>query len=99
MRQPERKEIVTSKDTHEITLVNINYLFPIRFLKDVAFLREKYAQRITSNEGEQARRKLHLEGTVPPFLACFSGGGAEEEVSSLPTNRKGDGHRSTIGGS
>jgi hypothetical protein len=68
------KEIVAGKDKpHEITLVNITNLFPVRFVKDVAFLREKYEQRISANDAEQARIELHLEGDGSTLPSLFVG--------------------------
>jgi len=68
------KEIVLGKDKpHEITLVSITNLFPVRFVKDVAFLREKYEQRITANDADQARMELHLEGDGSGLPNLFVG--------------------------
>lgn len=57
---PGAKEDIASKNKpNEITLVSLTNLFPARFVADVQFLKEKYAQRTSSDPG--ARFELHLE--------------------------------------
>lgn len=46
---------------NEITLVSIVNLFPLRFLRPVAMLRDHYEKRIESG-GDRARLEIHLEG-------------------------------------
>ena len=46
---------------NEITLVSIVNLFPLRFLRPVAMLRDRYEKRIESG-GARARLEVHLEG-------------------------------------
>jgi len=94
---PGAKDQVTSKGkSREITLVNITNLFPLRFVQQVGFLREKYEQRIKSSDSAQARMELHLEAdgsTLPnlyvgdvelkKFLAYLMIGKAMEVVQTL----------------
>jgi hypothetical protein len=47
---------------NEITLVTMTNLFPARYVEDVYFLKERYQQRVTGNDGDQARLELHAEG-------------------------------------
>ncbi len=46
---------------NEITLVSIVNLFPLRFLRPVGMLRDRYEKRIDSG-GDRARLEVHLEG-------------------------------------
>ena len=46
---------------NEITLVSIVNLFPLRFLRPVAMLRDRYEKRVESG-GARARLEVHLEG-------------------------------------
>ena len=46
---------------NEITLVSIVNLFPLRFLRPVAMLRDRYEKRLESG-GARARLEVHLEG-------------------------------------
>jgi hypothetical protein len=65
------KDEVTSKGRrHEITLVHVTNLFPVRFVQEVAFLRQKYERRIRSSDFVQAKMELHLEadGSALPNL-------------------------------
>ena len=91
------KDEVTSKGRpHEITLVHVTNLFPVRFVQEAAFLREQYEQRIRASDSVQARLELHLEGDgsalpslyvpdVEPkkFLAYLMIGRAMEVVQTL----------------
>jgi hypothetical protein len=71
-------EIVQS-DTkpNEITLLNITYLFPLRYAKIVRFLNEKYELRINSaSNPDQVKLELHSEGDgsqYPPLLIANEG--------------------------
>jgi Tubulin like len=57
-----KDDVVSREKPHEITLVNLTNLFPARFVADVGFLRQRYEQRISGNDSEQAKMELHLEG-------------------------------------
>ncbi|MDR2474940.1 MAG: tubulin-like doman-containing protein [Bacteroidales bacterium] len=49
---------------NEITISSITYCFPLRAVKDLGFLREKYDYLVTNpNEARQNRTVLHTEGT------------------------------------
>ena len=49
---------------NEITLVKIKNLFPARFVEDVAFLRDRYQQRMKE---QNAHVELHSEGDGSQF--------------------------------
>lgn len=53
----------------EITMVGIRNLFPLRYAKPVAFLRDKYSKRISSYP--RARLEVHCEGTVDSWPPLF----------------------------
>jgi hypothetical protein len=57
------KEVIkTTARQSEITLVTLTSLFPARYVEDVAFLRERYDQRMTGSDADQAKFELHAEG-------------------------------------
>lgn len=58
----DKQVINTTASQSEITLVTLASLFPGRYVEDVAFLKERYQQRTTGANGEQARFELHTEG-------------------------------------
>lgn len=58
---------------NEITLVSIVNLFPLRYLKPVAMLRERYARRLAAGDPQRARLELHAEGDgtqYPPLYVA-----------------------------
>ncbi len=70
--QTAAKEITKSAGRQsEITLVTLTNLFPARYLEDVAFLRDRYRQRVGGADGEQARFELHTEGDGAQFPDLF----------------------------
>lgn len=78
--KPGEKELVTStQNRHEITLINITNVFPARFVQNVAFLREKYEQRTTGDEGELSRMELHSEGDGRQFPGLYARSPTAEE--------------------
>jgi hypothetical protein len=91
------KDEVNSKNRpHEITLVHVTNLFPVRFIQEVGFLRQKYERRVRGSDAAQAKMELHLEGDgsalpnlyVPDvelkkFLAYLMIGKAMEVVQML----------------
>jgi Tubulin like len=46
---------------NEITLISLTNLFPLRYVKQVAFLKERYDLKMKAN-GDRAKLELHLEG-------------------------------------
>ena len=57
---------------NEITIANITYCFPIRVLKDLPFMQEKYDYLTNNpNEARQNRTVLHTEGTGELFPSLF----------------------------
>jgi hypothetical protein len=66
------KEVVKSTSrANEITLVTLTSLFPARYVEDVSFLKERYRQRVSGNDGEQARLELHAEGDCSQLPDLF----------------------------
>lgn len=57
---------------NEMTIASITYCFPIRVLKDLPFMKEKYDYLISNpNEARQNRTVLHTEGTGEIFPDLF----------------------------
>jgi hypothetical protein len=68
---------------HEITLVSITNLFPLRYLKPLKFLEEKYRRRIETG-GARARLELHTEGDGHAWPRLFVASSAEIKQQALP---------------
>lgn len=57
---------------NEMTIASITYCFPIRVLKDLPYLKEKYDYLVNNpNDGYQNRVVLHTEGTGNDFPDLF----------------------------
>ena len=68
---------------NEITLVSITNLFPLRYLKPLKFLEEKYRRRIDTG-GARARLELHTEGDGSTWPRLFVASSAEVKHEALP---------------
>jgi hypothetical protein len=55
---------------NEITLVSLTNLFPLRYVKQVGFLKEKYDLRL-KGKNDRARLELHLEGEGSQYPRLF----------------------------
>jgi hypothetical protein len=60
--QGEIEFLETDLKPHEIVMINITNLFPLRFVTQVHFLREKYLTRLNRPDTNRAKLELHLEG-------------------------------------
>ncbi len=77
-------EIIESDGrAHEITLVSITNLFPLRYLKPLKLLEEKYRRRIDTG-GARARLELHTEGDGSAWPRLFVASSAEVKLQALP---------------
>jgi len=66
------KEVIkTTTRQSEITLVTLSSLFPARYSDDVAFLKERYDQRVTGSDADQAKFELHAEGDGSQLPGLF----------------------------
>jgi hypothetical protein len=68
---------------NEITLVSITNLLPLRYLKPLKFLEEKYRRRIDTG-GARARLELHTEGDGSAWPKLCVASSAEVRVQALP---------------
>ena len=68
---------------NEITLVSITNLLPLRYLKPLKFLEEKYRRRIDTG-GARARLELHTEGDGNAWPRLFVASSAEVKLQALP---------------
>ena len=68
---------------NEITLVSITNLFPLRYLKPLKFLEEKYRRRIDTG-GARARLELHTEGDGNAWPRLYVASSAEVKHEALP---------------
>jgi hypothetical protein len=68
---------------NEITLVSITNLFPLRYLKPLAHLEEKYRRRIETG-GARARLELHTEGDGTAWPRLFVASSAQVKHEGLP---------------
>ena len=68
---------------NEITLVSITNLFPLRYLKPLKFLEEKYRRRVETG-GARARLELHTEGDGTAWPRLYVASSAEVQHEALP---------------
>jgi hypothetical protein len=68
---------------NEITLVSITNLLPLRYLKPLKLLEEKYRRRIDTG-GARARLELHTEGDGNAWPKLFVASSAEVKLQALP---------------
>ena len=63
--------IISEDRPHEITLVTITSIFPLRFIHVLAFLRASYLARVKSQDGDRAKLELHIEGDGSDYPQLF----------------------------
>ena len=68
---------------HEITLVSITNLMPLRYLKPLKLLEEKYRRRLDTG-GARAKLELHTEGDGSTWPRLFVASSAEVKQQALP---------------
>jgi hypothetical protein len=68
---------------NEITLVSITNLLPLRYIKPLKFLEEKYRRRINTG-GARARLELHTEGDGNAWPRLYVASSAEVKHEALP---------------
>ena len=62
----------TGSRKNEITILTIAYCFPLRTLRDLRFMEERYLEAINNpNTGRENRTVLHTEGTGEQFPNLF----------------------------
>jgi hypothetical protein len=77
-------EIIDCDDRpNEITLVSLTNLFPLRYVKQLAFLKEQYDQRMKNDE-RRAKIELHLEGDGTQHPRLFVSSHAEIQRDAAP---------------
>jgi len=54
------KSFLNHEEEHEFVIVSMTNLFPIRFVREVRYLKEKYEARVRT--GERAKVEVHTEG-------------------------------------
>jgi hypothetical protein len=77
--------IESENKPHEITLISITNLFPLRFINQVKMLKEKYLLRLQSEESEKIKMHVHTEsdGSQHPSLYLKSVKDVEKEKRSF----------------
>ncbi|HMW19181.1 MAG TPA: tubulin-like doman-containing protein [Accumulibacter sp.] len=68
----------------EITLVAIVNLFPLRYLKPLAVLRERYQRRLTSGDAKRLNLELHAEGDASLYPPLYVASPEELRRDGLP---------------
>ncbi len=70
--------------TNEICLIRIKSCFPLRYVKPLEFLKEKYDRRISSANSERAKLEIHLEGDGTQHNPLFVPSTEEATRQGLP---------------
>ncbi|MBF0550470.1 MAG: hypothetical protein HQK60_08040, partial [Deltaproteobacteria bacterium] len=76
--------IETDHKINEITLINVKSAFPLRFVKQVKMLKEKYLRRIIGPDAEKSRFLLHLEGNGSQHPSLYASTGDEKVNETIP---------------
>jgi hypothetical protein len=69
---------------NEIVMINITNLFPLRFVTQVNFLRQKYLSRLSQPDSVRAKLELHLEGDGSQFPSLFVPSSEEIKQQVIP---------------
>ena len=77
-------EVPADVKPNEITLVSVTNLFPLRYVHQTAFLREKYEARLKGGEAARVKLELHSEGDGTQFPSLFVRSTAETIDLGLP---------------
>jgi hypothetical protein len=83
-RDSEVEILETDVKRNEITLVSITNLFPVRFLKAAAFLRDKHDLRVAGPDGTRSRLEIYTEGDGTQFPKIFAASEEEVVAEGLP---------------
>jgi hypothetical protein len=69
---------------NEIVLVSLTNLFPLRYVRQLGFLRQKYDLKINGSNAQRAKLELHLEGDGSQHPKLFVLAKTEEEDVAIP---------------
>jgi len=69
---------------NEIALISITNLFPLRFVKQLGFLRERYEARINCADSARNKLELHCEGEGLQHPKLYVPSGEELRIEGLP---------------
>jgi DNA-directed RNA polymerase subunit F len=69
---------------HEIVMINLTNLFPLRFVTQVSFLRDKYLSRIHRPDAARTKLELHTEGDGSQFPNLFVPSMEEVKTQAIP---------------
>ncbi|MBV9678957.1 MAG: tubulin-like doman-containing protein [Acidobacteriaceae bacterium] len=70
---------------NEIVLVSLTNLFPIRYVRQAAFLKTKYDARVSGSNSERAKLELHTEGDGTQWPRIFVPAQSEVQRDAIPT--------------
>ena len=69
---------------NEIILVNLVNLFPLRYVKQTIFLKQKYDLRVTGSNSPRAKLEVHSEGDGGQFPKLFIPAQSEVTRETIP---------------
>src|SRR5260370_6006352 len=77
---------ITDSDVrpNEIVLVSLTNLFPLRYVRQAGFLKQKYDLRVNGPNAQRAKLELHLEGDGSQYPKLFVLLKKEEEDAAIP---------------
>lgn len=78
------KDIPSEVKPNEITLISVTNLFPLRYLEQTAFLRQKYEQRTSGERAGRAKLEIHGEGDGRQFPPIYVPSSQEVVDEGLP---------------
>lgn len=77
-------EVPCEVKPNEITLISVTNLFPLRFLEETQFLKDKYEARINGSNPTRAKLELHIEGDGTQYPSLFVPTMEQTQVAYLP---------------
>lgn len=83
-RQGAVEIIESDAKPNEIALVSLTNLFPLRFVKQLNFLKERYTARTTGSGAARAKLELHCEGDGTQHPELFVASSIDVKSKGLP---------------
>jgi len=69
---------------NEIVIINLMNMFPLRYAKVVEYLRDKYAEKVSSSNTKRVRLEVHVEGDGTDLPRLFLPSGSEPVDDAIP---------------
>jgi hypothetical protein len=78
-------EFIDSDKPNEIVLVSLTNLFPVRYIRQAVFLKQKYEGKLTGPNADRAKLELHSEGDGSQWPRIFVPAQDEVQRAAIPS--------------